>query len=123
MAQPQWRQILIRELRAKTSWEQLGMVVPLREQQAAPFSQPLQVLPLSLLARRQGTLPDHQAVGPDAVVEAEGPLVDPAIHAKVLQCRKGFADAHLIMGPRAVHQHFDSKRPIDQHGVVERHTP
>ena len=107
MAQPQWRQILIRKLRAKTSWVQLGMVVPLRQQQAAPFAQPLQVLLLSLLTLRQRTLPDHQAVRPDAVVEAEGPLVDPAIHAKGLQRRKRFADAHLIVGPRAVHQHLN----------------
>ena len=121
MAQPQWRQILSRELLAKTSWEQLGVVVPLREQQAAPFAQPLQVLPLSLLTLRQGTWPDHQAVGPDAVVESEGPLVDPAIHPKGLQSRKWFSDAYLIVGARAVHKHLDAQWPIGQHGVPDRH--
>ena len=84
MAQPQWRQIQIQEVLARTGRKQIGMIVPLRQKQAATFTQPLQVLPLLLAALRKWPLPYHQAVGADAVVEAEGPLMDPAIHPKGL---------------------------------------
>ena len=123
MAQPQWCQILIYEPLARLRWKQLGMVVPLRQQQAPAFAQPLQVLPLLLAALRKWPLPDHQAVGADAVVEAEGPLVNPAIHPKGLQRRKRFSDAYLIVGPRAVYQYLNLQRPIGQHGVPERQAP
>ena len=123
MAQPQWCQILVYEPLARLRWKQIGMVVPLRQQQAAAFAQPLQVLPLLLAALREWPLPDHQAVGADAVVEAEGSLVDPAIHPKGLQRRKGFSDAYLIVGPWAVYQHLDPQRPIGQHGVPDTKRP
>ena len=99
------------------------MVIPLREKQTAPFAQPLQVLPLSLTALRKWPLPDHQAVGPDAFIEAEGPLVDLAIHSKGLKPCKRFSDAYLIVGAWAVHQHLDLQRPIGQHGVLDGYTP
>ena len=99
------------------------MVIPLREKQAAPFAQPLQVLPLLLTALRKWPLPDHQAVWPDAFTEAEGPLVDPAIHAKGLKSRKRFSDAYLIVGPRAVYQYLNLQRSIGQHGVPDRQAP
>ena len=123
MAQPQWCQILIYEPLARLRWKQLGMVVPLRQQQAPAFAQPLQVLPLMLAALREWPLPDHQAVGPNAVVEAEGTLVDSAIHPKGLQSHKRFSDAYLIVGSRAVYQDLDPQRPIGQHGLLDRHTP
>ena len=84
MAQPQWRQIQIQQVLARTGRKQIGMIVPLRQKQAASFTQPLQVLPLFLAALRKWPLPYHKAVGANAVVEAEGPLVDSAIHPKGL---------------------------------------
>ena len=99
------------------------MVVPLREQQATPFAQPLKVFPLPLKTRRQGALPNHQAVWPNAVVEAEWSFMYPAIHSLGLQRHKGVSDAHLIVGAWAVHQHLDLQRPIGQHGVPDRQTP
>ena len=123
MAQVKWRQIQIYEALAKSGRKQIGMIIPLRQKQAAPFTQPLQVLPLLLTALRKWPLPDHQAVGADAVVEAEGSFVDPAIHPKGLQRRKGFSDAYLIVGPWAVYQHLDPQRPIGQHGVPDIQRP
>ena len=120
MAQLKWRQIQIYEALAKSGRKQIGMIVPLGQKQAAPFTQPLQVLPLLLAALRKWPLPDHQAVGADAVVEAEGPFVDPAIHSKGLKPCKRFSDAYLIVGAWAVHQHLDLQRPIGQHGVPDR---
>ena len=123
MAQLKWRQIQIYEALAKSGRKQIRMIVPLRQKQAAPFTQPLQVLPLLLAALRKWPLPDHQAVGADAVVEAEGPLVNPAIHPKGLQRRKRFSDAYLIVGPRAVYQYLNLQRSIGQHGVPDRQAP
>ena len=123
MAQLKWRQIQIYEALAKSGRKQIRMIVPLRQKQAAPFTQPLQVLPLLLAALRKWPLPDHQAVGADAVVEAEGSLMDPAIHPKGLQRRKGFSDAYLIVGPWAVYQNLDLQRPIGQHGVPDINRP
>ena len=92
MAQLKWRQIQILEALAKSGRKQIGMIIPLRQKQAAPFTQPLQVLPLLLAALRKWPLPYHKAVGPNAVVESKGPLVDPAIHPKGLQSCKRFSD-------------------------------
>ena len=51
------------------------------------------MFPLPLAAFRQWPLPDHQAVGPDAAVEAKGPLVDAAVHPELLQRAKRITDA------------------------------
>ena len=102
--------------------EELGVVVPLQQQQAAPPANALQEVDPLVAALRYGPLPDHQAVPPDRLVKVEGMVVDAHIPAPLLKGLKGLANPHR--GPRAhgIHQHINSRGRLNhrQTGLTPR---
>ena len=87
--------------------EQIGMVVPLQQQQRAPLADAAHDVAPLLPALGHRPLPDHQAAPADRLVQIQGRFVDAHIPAELLQRFKGLLHPHRGPGAHRVHQHID----------------